>query len=83
VTSAQPIHFEAKDRPLRHDVGRLGALLGEILRQLAPEGVFETVERARLASRRRHSGDSAADAEIERVLVQTVRGIARALRNTG
>ena len=27
-----PIRFDPKDEPLRRDVGRLGALLGEILR---------------------------------------------------
>ena len=36
-TRAEPVHFPAKDRPLRHDVGWLGALLGELLRELAPE----------------------------------------------
>lgn len=33
------IRFEPKDRPLRRDVGWLGALLGRLLRELAPPGV--------------------------------------------
>ena len=52
----QSVRFDSKDRPLRRDVGRLGALLGRILRELAPPGVYETVEAARLASRRRRKG---------------------------
>ncbi|MFT7668466.1 MAG: phosphoenolpyruvate carboxylase [Planctomycetota bacterium] len=62
------ISFSAKDRPLRRDVGRLGTLLGRLLRELAPAGVYETVESARLASRRRRKGDAAAGAELERIL---------------
>ncbi|MFT5051400.1 MAG: phosphoenolpyruvate carboxylase [Chlamydiales bacterium] len=62
------VSFPPKDRPLRRDVGRLGALLGRLLRELAPAGVFETVESARLASRRRRKGDAAAGAELERIL---------------
>lgn len=64
-SSSQPVHFAPKDRPLRRDVGRLGALLGELLRELAPAGVYETVEAARLAARRRRRGDGSAGAELE------------------
>jgi len=62
------IRFPLKDRPLRRDVGRLGTLLGRILRELAPAGVYETVESARLASRRRRKGEANAGAELERIL---------------
>jgi len=62
------IRFTAKDRPLRRDVGRLGALLGELLRELAPAGVYETVERARLAARRRRRGTAGAAEELRRRL---------------
>ncbi|MFT7487454.1 MAG: phosphoenolpyruvate carboxylase, partial [Candidatus Paceibacteria bacterium] len=65
---SQPIRFDPKDRPLRRDVGRLGALLGRLLREIAPAGVFETVESARLASRRRRKGDATAGAELETIL---------------
>ncbi len=66
--NVEPVHFDPKDRPLRRDVARLGALLGELLRELAPAGVFETVEAARLASRRRRKGDAAAGDELRSVL---------------
>ena len=62
------VRFPVKDRPLRRDVGRLGALLGRLLSELAPPGVFELVESARLASRRRRKGDATAGAELERTL---------------
>ena len=64
----QAVHFPSKDRPLRRDVGRLGALLGRLLRELAPAGVYETVEAARLASRRRRKGDASAGGELEGIL---------------
>ena len=57
---AEAIRFELKDRPLRRDVGRLGALLGNLLRELAPAGIYEIVEAARLLSRKRRKGDAAA-----------------------
>ncbi|MCA8979090.1 MAG: phosphoenolpyruvate carboxylase [Planctomycetes bacterium] len=66
--SRQPIRFDVKDRPLRRDVGRLGARLGHLLVELAPKGVFEAVEAARLASRRRRKGDPLAGAELESIL---------------
>jgi phosphoenolpyruvate carboxylase len=64
----EPVHFDAKDRPLRNDVGWLGRMLGEILREQGPPALFPTVERARLAARRRHRGDTGADAELAAVL---------------
>ncbi|TDJ71018.1 MAG: phosphoenolpyruvate carboxylase [Planctomycetota bacterium] len=60
--------FDAKDRPLRADVTRLGAQLGALLRELAPEGVYATVEAARLAARRRRRGDVAAESELALLL---------------
>lgn len=64
TTSVEAIEFAPKDRPLRRDVGRLGALLGEILRELAPAGLFETVEGVRLAARRRRKGEPGAGDEL-------------------
>ncbi|GJM20506.1 MAG: phosphoenolpyruvate carboxylase [Planctomycetota bacterium] len=58
------IHFDPKDRPLRAEVGRLGTQLGQLLRELAPSGVYETVERARLAARRRRKHEPGADEEL-------------------
>ncbi len=68
MSSPGDVRFAPKDRPLRRDVGRLGALLGELLRELAPAGVYETVERARLAARRRRRGVAAADGELRELL---------------
>ncbi len=65
---SEEVRFAPKDRPLRRDVGWLGALLGELLRELAPAGVFETVEAARLAARRRRKSDVGAGAELEQLL---------------
>ncbi len=65
---SEPIHFAAKDRPLRRDVGWLGALLGELLRELAPEGLYATVEAARVAARRRRKGDAEAGSELAALL---------------
>jgi len=62
VTTDEPIRFAPADRPLRRDVGRLGALLGELLRELEPAAVYATVEAARLAARRRRRGGPGADA---------------------
>lgn len=64
----EPVFFAPKDRPLRADVGRLGALLGDLLKDLAPEGVYATVEAARLAARRRRKGDAGAADELSELL---------------
>lgn len=57
------ISFPPKHQPLRKDVGRLGAQLGQVLRDVAPPGVFETVEAARMSSLKRREG--AAGDELE------------------
>jgi phosphoenolpyruvate carboxylase len=67
-TRSEPIYFASKDRPLRRDVGWLGALLGELLRELAPTGIYETVESARVMARRRRKGDAAAGSELASLL---------------
>ena len=61
---SEPVHFASKDHPLRRDVAWLGALLGELLRELAPAGLYETVEAARVAARFRRKGDAEAGAEL-------------------
>ena len=68
VPMAESIHFDEKDRPLRGEVARLGALLGGLLHELAPEGVFDTVEAARLVARRRRKGEAAAGDELHALL---------------
>lgn len=58
------VRFEPKDKPLRGDVGFLGALLGHLLRDLQGDALFEEVEGARLASRRRRKGQAGAEEEL-------------------
>ncbi|MCP3915768.1 MAG: phosphoenolpyruvate carboxylase [bacterium] len=64
----EPVYFAPKDRPLRADVGWLGGLLGDLLREQGPPQLFETVERARLAARRRRRGQEDAEAELASVM---------------
>lgn len=54
--------------PLRRDVRWLGALVGELLRELAPPGTYELVEAVRRTSRKRRRGETRAGAELERLL---------------
>lgn len=68
TTIDEPIHFEPKDRPLRRDVGWLGAMLGELLREQGPPELFPLVERTRLAARRRRRGDPEAEGELAAAL---------------
>jgi phosphoenolpyruvate carboxylase len=65
---SEPVHFASKDHPLRRDVGWLGALLGELLRELAPAGLYETVEAARVAARHRRKGNPEAGPELASLL---------------
>ncbi len=53
---------------LREDVGELGALLGDVLREQGGEGLFSAVERARRAAIRRRDGDPTAGEELSRIL---------------
>jgi phosphoenolpyruvate carboxylase len=51
------IRFSAKDEALRRDVGRLGTLVGDLIREQCGERMFELVETVRQASiRHRESG---------------------------
>ena len=70
---AQLIRFASKDKPLRREVGWLGARLGRLLRELAPAGVYETVESARLAARRRRKGERGAEDELAAILAPLAR----------
>jgi phosphoenolpyruvate carboxylase len=56
---------ELKAAPLRRDVRALGTLLGQVLREQAEPGLFEAVERMRLAAieRREQAGREAAGAK--------------------
>jgi len=68
MSEREPNLEDEKTRPLRRDVTRLGALLGELLQELAPEGVFQTVESARQTAQRRRRGEPEAATELEALL---------------
>lgn len=55
-------------RPLRDDVRLLGTLLGDTLRTLEGDELFEAVERVRALAKRAREGDRDAFAELERLL---------------
>jgi phosphoenolpyruvate carboxylase len=56
----QSLIFEAKDEALRHDVGRLGVMLGDLIREQCGDRLFELVETVRLAAigSREQTGES-------------------------
>jgi phosphoenolpyruvate carboxylase len=56
--------FSPEEEPLRKDVGFLGAMLGEVLVEQGGSELFDRVEAARLAARRRRAGDAAAEEEL-------------------
>ena len=53
---------ELKQVPLRRDVRSLGALLGQVLREQAGDGLFETVESLRRIAIARREAEAAGDA---------------------
>jgi len=58
------IEFGPNDEGLRRDVGNLGAIVGDVLREQRGEALFERVEEARKSAIRRRQGDPAADGEL-------------------
>ena len=62
------IFFPEKDRALRHDVHRLGELVGEVVREQGGEALFDLVESARRASIAHREGDAGALEELQRLL---------------
>lgn len=63
------MNSEDKDKPLRQDVRLLGNLLGEVIRELAGERVFELEERLRILCKRYRSHPTAAREDQIRELV--------------
>lgn len=62
--------FSPKDDALRADVGMLGAMVGDMLREQGGLELFERVEGARQAAVARRTGDPAAAAALEQILGQ-------------
>ena len=62
------ITFPPKDEPLRRDVGLLGDLVGQVIREQGGEQLFRCVEAARRAAIRRREGDEAAPGELAHVV---------------
>ncbi len=60
--------FSERDQPLRDDVRLLGAILGDVLKEQGPDGLFERVEAVRRASRKRRMGEANADKELAELL---------------
>jgi phosphoenolpyruvate carboxylase len=67
MADSRPL-FSEQDQPLRDDVRLLGAILGEVLKEQGPAGLYDRVEGVRLASRRRRQGDAGADSELASLL---------------
>jgi phosphoenolpyruvate carboxylase len=72
TTASQQAGRRAKDAPLRADIRRLGDLLGETLRRLGGERLFETEEQVRLLCKRLRAQYSIAD---ERRLKRLIRSL--------
>jgi phosphoenolpyruvate carboxylase len=61
----QDIVFPEKDRALRTDVGTLGTLVGDIIREQEGDALFDIVESARLRAIRRREGNEIDGEELE------------------
>jgi phosphoenolpyruvate carboxylase len=66
---------EAKQAPLRRDIRSLGALLGEVLREQAGDGLFEAVESLRRTAIARREAEAAEDAASARRLLEEAQAL--------
>ena len=64
VTLRSKIEFSQKHQALREDVRRLGALVGELIKDQGGEALFDLVEGARRAAIARREGDVGAQREL-------------------
>ena len=71
------IHFAEKDKALREDVHRLGALVGELVREQGGEPLFDLVESARRASIAHREGDEHAIRALTNTLAELTPTTAR------
>ncbi len=58
----------SKTSPLREEIGFLGTILGETIRESAGQAAFQIVESLRVAARNRRAGQPDADAEIKQLV---------------
>jgi phosphoenolpyruvate carboxylase len=63
------LSFPQKDQPLREDVGTLGKMLGEVLKEQESSALFDRVEKVRMAARARREGDEKAEEELKGALM--------------
>jgi len=68
VSSSRDISFPPKDEGLRRDVGLLGDLVGQVIREQGGDALFELVESARHAAIRRREGIEGGTAELASAL---------------
>ena len=71
------IFFPRKDQALRHDVHRLGELVGEVVTEQGGEALFNLVESARRASIAHREGDPEALQQLQRLLATLAPDAAR------
>lgn len=62
------IQFPPDDEPLREDVGLLGTLVGDVIREQGGDELFDCVERARHAAIRRREGAPGAESGLREAL---------------
>ncbi|RYF06055.1 MAG: hypothetical protein EOO40_09575, partial [Deltaproteobacteria bacterium] len=62
------MNFPDKDQPLRLDVGMLGALLGDVLREQGGEALFARVEQVRHLAQQHRDLLQEQDAPLKRFL---------------
>jgi phosphoenolpyruvate carboxylase len=66
--SSRDISFPPKDEGLRRDVGLLGDLVGQVIREQDGDALFELVESARFAAIRRREAPSVGTEELASIL---------------
>lgn len=71
------IFFPPKDQALRHDVHRLGELVGEVVKEQAGEALYDLVEAARRTSIAHHEGDAQALGQLQKLLATLAPASAR------
>ncbi|MDP6673348.1 MAG: phosphoenolpyruvate carboxylase [Gammaproteobacteria bacterium] len=67
----QDIEFQEKDAALRHDVHKLAAMIGDLLKEQGGDSLFDVVEAARRTAIDRREGDGQAGANLD-ALVQSL-----------